>query len=46
VKSNTLPPVGWGPLNKGCERRTRAVPDVSAGGERHDPFGLVVGEGV
>jgi hypothetical protein len=24
-----LPPEGWGPLNKGCERRTRALPDVS-----------------
>jgi hypothetical protein len=23
-----------GPLNKGCERRTRALPDVSGGGER------------
>jgi hypothetical protein len=22
-----LPPEGWGPLNKGCERRTRALPD-------------------
>ena len=41
-----LPPEGWGPLNKGCERRTWALPDVSAGGERHDRFGVVVGEGV
>jgi hypothetical protein len=41
-----LPPEGWGPLNKGCERRTRALPDVSAGGERHDRFGVVVGEEV
>ena len=41
-----LPPEGWGPLNKGCERRTRALPDVSGGGERHDRFGVVVGEGV
>ena len=39
-------PEGWGPLNKGCERRTRALPDVSAGGERHDRFGVVVGPGV
>ena len=23
---------GWGPLNKGCERRTRALPGVSGGG--------------
>jgi hypothetical protein len=29
-----LPPEGWGPLNKGCERRTWALPDVSGGGER------------
>ena len=36
----------WGPLNKGCERRTWALPDVSGGGERHDRFGVVVGEGV
>jgi hypothetical protein len=28
-----LPPEGWGPLNKGWERRTRALPDVSAGGD-------------
>jgi hypothetical protein len=28
-------PEGWGPLNKGCERRTWALPDVSGGGERH-----------
>ena len=35
-----------GPLNKGCERRTWALPDVSGGGERHDRFGVVVGEGV
>ncbi len=41
-----LPPEGWGRLNKGCERRTRALPDVSGGGERHDRFGVVVGEGV
>jgi hypothetical protein len=41
-----LPLEGWGPLNKGCERRTRTLPDVSAGGERHDRFGVVVGEGV
>jgi len=41
-----LPPEGWGPLNKGCERRTWALPDVSGGGERHDRFGVVVGEGV
>ena len=27
-----LPPEGWGPLNKGCERRTWALPDVSGGG--------------
>ena len=40
------PPEGWGPLNNGCERRTRALPDVSGGGERHDRFGVVVGEGV
>ena len=39
-----LPPEGWGSLNKGCERRTRALPDVSGGGERHDRFGVVVGE--
>jgi hypothetical protein len=47
-KSNTgsLPPEGWGPLNEGRERRTRALPDVSGGGERHDRFGVVVGEGV
>ncbi len=38
------PPEDWGPLNKGCERRTRALPDISAGGERHDRFGVVVGE--
>jgi hypothetical protein len=31
-----LPPEGWWPLNKGCERPTRALPDVLAGGERHD----------
>ena len=30
-----------GPLNKGCERRTRALPDVSCGGVR-----CVVGAGV
>jgi hypothetical protein len=24
-----LPPEGWGPLNNGCERRTRALPGVS-----------------
>ena len=41
-----LAPEGWGPLNKGFERRTRALPDVSGGGERHDRFGMVVGEGV
>ena len=35
-----LPPEGWGPLNKGCERRTWALPDVSGGGERHDRFGV------
>ena len=39
-------PEGWGPLNKGCERRTWALPDVSGGGERHERFGVVVGEGV
>jgi hypothetical protein len=39
-------PEGCGPLNKGCERRTWALPDVSGGGERHDRFGVVVGEGV
>ena len=39
-------PEGWGPRNKGCERRTWALPDVSGGGERHDRFGVVVGEGV
>jgi hypothetical protein len=33
----------WGPLNKGCERRTWALPDASGGGDR---FGVVVGEGV
>ena len=44
--SKKLPPEGWGPLNKGCERRTWALPDVSGGGERHDRFGVVVGEGV
>ena len=38
-------PEGWGPRNKGCERRTWALPDVSGGGERHDRFGIVVGEG-
>ena len=27
-----MPPEGWGPLNKGCERRTRALPDVSGQG--------------
>ena len=32
-------------MNKGCERRTWALPDVSGGGERHDRFGVVVGEG-
>ena len=35
-----LPPEGWGPLNKGCERRTWALPDVSGGAERHDRFGF------
>ena len=39
-----LPPEGWGPPNKGCKRRTWALPDVSGGGERHDRFGVVVGE--
>jgi hypothetical protein len=29
------PPEGWGPLNKGCERRTRALPDAF----RHRPSG-------
>jgi hypothetical protein len=33
----------WGPLNKGCERRTWALPDVSGGGERRDRFGVAVG---
>jgi hypothetical protein len=33
-------------VNKGCERHTRALLDVSAGGERHDRFGVVVGQGV
>jgi hypothetical protein len=33
-----LPPEGWGPLNKGCERRTRALPDVS--GERQKVEGI------
>jgi hypothetical protein len=33
----------WGPMNNGCERRTWALPGVSAGGERHDWFGVVVG---
>ena len=32
-------------MNKGCERRTWALPDVSGGGERHDRFGVVVGQG-
>jgi hypothetical protein len=48
--SQTRAPEGWGsrggPLNKGCERRTWALPDVSGGGERHDRFGVVAGEGV
>ena len=35
-----------GPLNKGCERGTWALPDLSGGGERHDRFGVVVREGV
>jgi hypothetical protein len=30
----------------GCERRTRALPGVSGGGERHDRFSVVVGERV
>ena len=38
--SQTAAAGGLGPLNKGCERRTRALPDVSAGGERHDRFGV------
>ena len=29
---------------QGCQRRTRALPAVSGGGERHDRFGVVVGE--
>ncbi len=45
-RARTRPPEGWGPLNKGCERRTWALPDVSGGGERHNRFGVVVGEGV
>ena len=45
-RARNPPAGGWGPLNKGCERRTRALPDVSAGGERHDRFGVVVGPGV
>jgi hypothetical protein len=37
-----LPPEGWGSLNKGCERRARALPGVSGGRERHDRLGVVV----
>ena len=44
-KSNTGRRAG-GPLNKGCERRTWALPDVSGDGEGHDRFGVAVGEGV
>ena len=36
-------PKGWRPLKKGCERRTWALPDVSAGGKRHDRFGVGFG---
>ena len=36
---------GAGPLNKGCERRTWACRTFQGGGERHDRFGVVVGEG-
>ena len=32
-RARTRPPEGWGPLNKGCERRTWALPDVSGGGD-------------
>jgi hypothetical protein len=31
---------GLGPLNKGCERCTWALPDVSGGRERHDRFSV------
>jgi hypothetical protein len=37
---------GRGPLNKGCDRRTRALPDVLAGGERYNRLGVLVWEGV
>jgi hypothetical protein len=30
-----LPLEGFGPLNQRCERRTRVLPEVSGGGERH-----------
>ncbi len=46
-KSNTLEKAaagGLGPLNKGCERRTWALADVSGGGEGHERFGVVVGK--
>ena len=39
-------PEGWGPLNKGARGALGPLPDVSNGGERHDRFGVVVGEGV
>jgi hypothetical protein len=35
---------GGGDRRTRCERRTRALPDVSGGGERHGPFGVVIGE--
>jgi len=45
VKHGLLPPEVWGPLNRVLEG-TWALPDLSGDGERHDRFGVVVGEGV
>ena len=37
---------GLGAAEQGVREAHSALPDVSAGGERHDRFGVVVGEGV